>query len=60
MILASYRADTRSSGRVDILRDIETDVKGRDVLIIDDILELGRNAGIRQGSPGRARRQAAY
>ncbi len=42
LILASYRADTRSSGRVDILRDIETDVKGRDVLIIDDILESGR------------------
>jgi hypoxanthine phosphoribosyltransferase len=42
LILASYRADTRSSGHVDILRDIETDVKGRDVLIIDDILESGR------------------
>ena len=42
MILASYRADTRSSGHVDILRDIETDVKGRDVLLIDDILESGR------------------
>ena len=42
LILASYRADTRSSGHVDILRDIETDVKGRDVLLIDDILESGR------------------
>jgi hypoxanthine phosphoribosyltransferase len=42
MILASYRAATRSSGQVDVLRDIETDVKGRDVILIDDILESGR------------------
>jgi len=40
--LASYRQATRSSGRVDIVRDIETDVKNRNVLIIDDILESGR------------------
>jgi hypoxanthine phosphoribosyltransferase len=42
MMLASYRDKTRSSGQVDILRDIETDVRGRDVLLIDDILESGR------------------
>lgn len=42
MILASYRSGTRSSGKVDVLRDIETDVKGRDVLLVDDILESGR------------------
>ena len=42
MMLASYRDKTASSGQVDILRDIETDVKGRDVLLIDDILESGR------------------
>jgi hypoxanthine phosphoribosyltransferase len=42
MILASYREGTRSSGRVDVLRDIETEVKGRDVLLVDDILESGR------------------
>ena len=40
--LASYREATRSSGRVDIVRDIETDVSGRNVLIVDDILESGR------------------
>src|SRR5215475_5619039 len=40
--LSSYRAGTRSSGRIEILRDIETDVKGRNVLLIDDILESGR------------------
>lgn len=40
--LASYREATQSSGRVDIVRDIETDVEARNVLIIDDILESGR------------------
>ena len=42
MILASYREATVSSGRVEVLRDIETEVKGRDVLFVDDILESGR------------------
>jgi hypoxanthine phosphoribosyltransferase len=40
--LSSYRAGTRSLGRIEILRDIETDVRGRNVLVIDDILESGR------------------
>jgi len=40
--LSSYRAGTRSSGRIEILRDVETDVCGRNVLLIDDILESGR------------------
>ncbi|MGH6906868.1 MAG: phosphoribosyltransferase [Aestuariivirga sp.] len=42
MILASYRATTKSSGHVEVLRDVESEVKGRDVLLIDDILESGR------------------
>eukprot|EP01037_Dinobryon_pediforme_P038688 gene38688-46863_t len=40
--LSSYRAGTTSSGTVSVLRDLETDVGGRDVLIVDDILESGR------------------
>lgn len=40
--LSSYRAGTTSSGQVQILRDIESDVRGRYVLLIDDILESGR------------------
>jgi hypoxanthine phosphoribosyltransferase len=40
--LSSYRAGTQSSGQVAVLRDIEGDVAGRDVLLIDDILESGR------------------
>ena len=42
MILASYRAATTSSGKVEVLRDIESLVKDRDVLLVDDILESGR------------------
>jgi len=42
MQLSSYREGTVSSGRVTITKDIEGDVRGRDVLIIDDILESGR------------------
>jgi hypoxanthine phosphoribosyltransferase len=42
MILASYREGTRSSGKVDVLRDIESLVADRDVLLVDDILESGR------------------
>jgi len=38
--LASYGAGT-VGGEVRILRDIESEVKGRDVLLIDDILESG-------------------
>lgn len=40
--LSSYRDGTVSSGEVTVLRDIETDVAGRDVILIDDILESGR------------------
>lgn len=40
--LSSYGEGTSSSGSVRVVRDIETDVKGRNVLLIDDILESGR------------------
>ena len=40
--LSSYGAGTRSSGTVTVVRDIDSDVAGRDVLLIDDILESGR------------------
>jgi hypoxanthine phosphoribosyltransferase len=42
LTLSSYRTGTVSSGEVTILRDIDSDVAGRDVLLIDDILESGR------------------
>ena len=42
MHLSSYRAGMTSSGQVTILRDVESDVRDRDVLLVDDILESGR------------------
>lgn len=42
LTLSSYRKSTISSGSVDILRDIELEVRGRDVLLIDDVLDSGR------------------
>jgi hypoxanthine phosphoribosyltransferase len=40
--LSSYREGTVSSGTVRILHDVESDVHGRDVVLVDDILESGR------------------
>lgn len=40
--LSSYRDGTVSSGKVEILRDIDGPVTDRDVLLVDDILESGR------------------
>jgi hypoxanthine phosphoribosyltransferase len=42
--LSSYGTGTESSGTVNVVRDIDSEVKGRDVLLIDDILESGRTA----------------
>lgn len=40
--VSSYRRGMKSIGQVDILRDMQIDVAGRNVLIIDDILDTGR------------------
>ena len=41
LTLSSYGAGTETTGNVRIVRDIVDDVRGRDVLLIDDILESG-------------------
>lgn len=40
--LSSYRKNRVSRGSVDILRDVEMDVAGRNVLLVDDVLDSGR------------------
>jgi hypoxanthine phosphoribosyltransferase len=40
--LSSYLDGTISTGTVRILHDVESDMRDRDVLLIDDILESGR------------------
>ncbi|MGQ3675228.1 hypoxanthine phosphoribosyltransferase [Xanthobacter sp. TB0139] len=42
MHLSSYLQGQVSTGNVEVLRDVQSDVRGRDVLLIDDILESGR------------------
>ena len=42
MTLSSYKERMKTSGQVEVRRDIETEVRGRDLLLIDDILETGR------------------
>lgn len=42
MSLSSYGAGTTSRGQVTILRDVESDLRGRAVILVDDILESGR------------------
>jgi hypoxanthine phosphoribosyltransferase len=41
MAVSSYGAGTRSSGVVRILKDLDTDLTGRDVLIVEDIIDSG-------------------
>ena len=42
MAVSSYGSSTVSSGRVEFLRDISVEVKNKNVLIVDDILDTGR------------------
>lgn len=42
MSVSSYGTGTESSGTVRILKDLDTDIKGRNVLIVEDIIDSGR------------------
>jgi hypoxanthine phosphoribosyltransferase len=41
MAVSSYGSGTKSSGVVRILKDLEADILGRDVLIVEDIVDSG-------------------
>ncbi len=41
MAISSYGSGTKSSGVVRILKDLDTDITGRHVLIVDEIIETG-------------------
>ncbi len=42
MSVSSYGSGTESSGTVRILKHLDTDIKGRKVLIVEDIIDSGR------------------
>ena len=41
MAISSYGSGTKSSGVVRILKDLDTDITGRHVLIVEDIIDSG-------------------
>ena len=41
MAVSSYGSGTKSSGVVRILKDLDTDITGRHVLIVEDIIDSG-------------------
>ena len=42
LTLSSYKKSRTSSGLVEILRDVELDPEGRNILLVDDVLDSGR------------------
>ncbi len=42
MSVSSYGSDTKSSGVVKIVKDLDESIKGKDVLVVEDIVDSGR------------------
>lgn len=42
MSVSSYGSDTKSCGMVKIVKDLDESIKGKDVLVVEDIVDSGR------------------
>lgn len=42
MSVSSYGGDTKSSGVVKIIKDLDESIQGKDVLVVEDIVDSGR------------------
>lgn len=42
MSVSSYGSNTESSGRITIKKDLDESIKGKDVLVVEDIVDSGR------------------
>ena len=59
MAISSYGAATDSSGVVRILKDLDTNIAGRDVLVVEDIIDSGSDALVPDAQPEGAQARVA-